>query len=258
VNVPASGFLRWRSWGQAERRVLLLHDAGSSSATWWRVGPALAEAGWRVKAPDLPSHGASARADRALTPEVAATWIVRELAGRPVDLVVGHCFGAAVALSLAGSGVRIGCLVLDELPSRHSVDWAAEADRLLTRSEAARRDPDSMIQRWLVEEPHWAEEDYRTAVRDMARMAAPEVAEGLRRGPRWPTLANIQPDCPTLMLSAPPALGVSELVGAGALRGEERATAQLVADAFVELGGGHCLHRDDPDGWVRAVTGFAG
>jgi pimeloyl-ACP methyl ester carboxylesterase len=258
MSMPTTGFLRWRSWGQAERRALLLHGAGSSSATWWQVGPALAEAGWRVKAPDLPSHGASARAERALTPEVAAAWVVHELADRPVDLVVGYSFGAAVALSLAGSGLRIGCLILDELPGRHSVDWAAEADRLLAASEAARRDPEAAIQRLRDEQPHWTEEDCRNAVRDVARMSGAEVAEGLRRGHRWPSLANIRTDCPTLILAAPPAFDVSQLVGAAALRGEERATAQLVADAFVEVGGGHCLHRDDPDSWVRAVTGFVG
>ena len=100
------GFLRWRSWGGAGRRALLLHGSTSSSATWWQVGPALAEAGWRVKAPDLLGHGASPRAGRALTPEVAAGWVARELADRPLDLVVGHSFGAAVALSLLARGPR--------------------------------------------------------------------------------------------------------------------------------------------------------
>src|ERR687891_2527176 len=84
----AMRFHRWRSWGGAERRALLLHGSTSSSATWWRSGPALAEAGWRVKAPDLLSHGASPRADRALTPEVAAAALAAELADRPIDLVI--------------------------------------------------------------------------------------------------------------------------------------------------------------------------
>ena len=136
----APGFLRWRSWGAADRRALLLHGSTSSSATWWRVGPALAEAGWRVKAPDLPAHGASPRAGEALTPDVAADWLRAELADRPLDLVVGHNFGAAVALALLDGGPEIKHLVLEELPGRQSVDWAAEADAVVAGVRAARRD----------------------------------------------------------------------------------------------------------------------
>ena len=143
IGRKAPGFLRWRSWGGAERRALLLHGSTSSSATWWRIGPALAEAGWRVKAPDLPSHGASPRADKSLTPEVAAEWVAAELADRPIDLVVGHSFGAAVALALLDRGPAIGHLVLEEPPGPQSVDWEAEAEAVPPRwrRPAATRSP---------------------------------------------------------------------------------------------------------------------
>ncbi len=43
-----------------------------------------------------------------LTPRVAAGWIASELSDRPLDLVVGYGFGAAVALELANHGPEIG------------------------------------------------------------------------------------------------------------------------------------------------------
>ena len=47
-----------RSWGEAGATpLLLLHGVTSSSLGWWRVGPALAAAGFRVHAPDMPGHG---------------------------------------------------------------------------------------------------------------------------------------------------------------------------------------------------------
>ncbi len=48
------------SWGDpAAPPLLLVHGLTASAAIWWRVGPALAAAGWRVVAPDLPGHGAT-------------------------------------------------------------------------------------------------------------------------------------------------------------------------------------------------------
>ena len=74
-----------------------------STRTWWRVGPALAEAGWRVKAPDLPAHGASPRVDRALTPDGAVGTVVnvralvtwRDAPGAAVESVAGDNHYAA-------------------------------------------------------------------------------------------------------------------------------------------------------------------
>ena len=254
----ASRFLRWRSWGAAERRALLLHGSTSSSATWWQVGSALADAGWRVKAPDLPAHGASPRADHALTPEVAAAAVAAELADRPVDLVIGHSFGASVALALAARGLTVRCLVLDELPGPHSSDWTAEAESVLSRVAQARRDPAGVLAQLRAAQPRWSERDREQAVRDLASSGAEEIAAGLRLGAEWPRLDAVQLTSPTLVVVAPDPGDGGRSADSTALRGEDRAAARQVADAFVELDGGHCLHRDAPELWLRTITDFAG
>jgi pimeloyl-ACP methyl ester carboxylesterase len=260
--IPTSGFLRWRSWGAGERRALLLHDSTSSSATWWRVGPALAETGWRVKAPDLPAHGASPRAARPLTPDVAARWVAHELADRPIDLVVGHSFGAAVALSLLTHGPEIRSVVLDEPPGPGSVDWDAQAESVLTSVASARRDPAAADRQIREDQPHWSDRDCRQAVHDLASSGADDIAAGLRTGAEWPGLQATSLTIPTLVIAAAEAdsaIGVgTELGGASVLRGPDRAVARQIADAFVELEGGHCLHRDQPDAWLKAILDFTG
>ena len=254
----ASRFLRWRSWGGAERRALLLHGSTSSSATWWRVGPALADAGWRVKAPDLPSHGASPRADSALTPEVAAASLAAELADRPVDLVIGHSFGASVALGLVAHGVTIRQLVLDELPGPNSSDWTAEAESVLAGVAGARRDPAGAADRMRAAQPRWSDFDCQQAVHDLASSCAEDIAAGLRLGATWPALDAAELTSPTLVVVAPDPGGASRTADTTALRGQDRAAARQVADAFVELDGGHHLHRDQPELWLRTVIDFTG
>lgn len=256
MTTSGPGFLRWRSWGEGPRRALLLHGSGSSGATWWQVGPALAQTGWRVKAPDLPSHGASPRVNGRLTPERVADWVVAELAARPFDLVVGHAFGAAVALALVARHA-VDVVVLEEPTGPHSVSWTAEATALVGDVEAARRDPDAVYARCRTVHPHWAEQDCRYAVRDLARCVAGDVADGLRLGPDWPGLPA-ESDRPTLVLAAPDAPGVNELADASVLRGADRQTVRELADTFTQIDGGHCLHRDRPNEWLQAVLAFTG
>jgi len=60
--------LATRTWGDPGGPVVVLvHGVAASTATWWRVGPALAERGYHVLAVDLPGHGASPRMDRPFT-----------------------------------------------------------------------------------------------------------------------------------------------------------------------------------------------
>jgi pimeloyl-ACP methyl ester carboxylesterase len=56
------GGRRWHflAWGSAnDPPILLTHGVGSSARGWWRVGPALAAAGRRVVAIDMPGHGSA-------------------------------------------------------------------------------------------------------------------------------------------------------------------------------------------------------
>jgi pimeloyl-ACP methyl ester carboxylesterase len=257
VRAPRPGFLRWRSWGAGDRRALLLHGTASSSATWSRVAARLADHGWRVKAPDLPSHGASPRANGALTPDRAAEWVAAELSDRPFDLVLGHSFGAAVAVSLlARRSDKL--LVLEEPVGPASVDWAAEAASVRSGAAAARRDARALYEEVRSTQPAWSEEDCRNAVSDLARCAAQDIAEGLRLGHTWPTLRPDAVDRPVLVLAAPDAPGVNRLADATVLRGDDRALVHEIADSFVEIRAGHSLHRDRPDEWLAAVLAFTG
>ena len=58
-QVEADG-VRWAtiSWGRTgDSPVLLVHGVTSNAGIWWRIGPALAAAGRRVIALDMPGHG---------------------------------------------------------------------------------------------------------------------------------------------------------------------------------------------------------
>lgn len=210
-----------------------------------------------MKAPDLPSHGASPRVNGALTPDRAAEWVAAELSDRPFDLVLGHSFGAAVAVSLLDRRSD-KLLVLEEPVGPASVDWVAEAASVRSGAAAARRDARALYEEVRSTQPAWSEEDCRTAVSDLAHCAAEDVAEGLRQGQSWPTLGSYGVDRPVLVLAAPDAPGVNRLDDATVLRGADRAKVYELADSFVEIPAGHSLHRDRPDDWLAAVLAFTG
>ena len=53
--------LSTRTWGDpsAARSAVLIHGVTSNAASWVRVGPALADQGYYVVAPELRGHGES-------------------------------------------------------------------------------------------------------------------------------------------------------------------------------------------------------
>lgn len=117
AGIPWSGL----TWGdQADRPLLLLHGVTSSAATWWRIGPALAAAGRRVLALDLPGHGMTGHwqghhRHRDNAADVAAA--VRAAGwDRPELQVVGHSWGAVTAAALPVAGLRPATLVLIDPP----------------------------------------------------------------------------------------------------------------------------------------------
>ena len=111
-----------RSWGDpAAPPLLLIHGVTSTSAIWWRVGPALAAAGRRAIAIDQAGHGATTGwlghhrfRDNALD-------LIRvvEAAGlrRPDLRVVGHSWGGMTAAWFPALGLAAEVLVLLDPPS---------------------------------------------------------------------------------------------------------------------------------------------
>lgn len=252
-----TGVLHRRTWGEGPSQAVLLHGSTSSSATWWHVGPALAERGWRVTALDLPSHGDSASADRPLLPQAAAAAVGATLEDTTVvDLLVGHSFGGAAAAWLcAVRPTFTRRLVLEELPGGNSVDWAAEADALAGDAADAKTNPTAALQRTRAGQSRWHDVDCRHAVDDLIRCAASDISGGLRHGAEWAPAALLERiTVPTTLLLAPDRVGVNHLEDATALRDNDRAVAirALRADTTV-VDSGHCIHRDQPDAWLRAV-----
>jgi pimeloyl-ACP methyl ester carboxylesterase len=99
--------LNTREWGCGERTALLIHGIMSDSRTWRRVGPALAERGYRVIAVDLRGHGASLRATEYAPADYAADVVetANEFIPGGVDLAIGHSLGG-LTLATAVDALR--------------------------------------------------------------------------------------------------------------------------------------------------------
>ncbi len=98
----AGGLAYREAGGSSDRAVVLVHGYPESSYMWHRALPALADAGWRALAPDLPGYGDS-------EPDPPGTWerhvealerFVRALELGPVALVT-HDWGVLIGLRWA-------------------------------------------------------------------------------------------------------------------------------------------------------------
>jgi pimeloyl-ACP methyl ester carboxylesterase len=252
--------LHWDPAGPARGRVALLHGMMSTAATWWRIGPALAGAGWAVDALDLPGHGDWPRPTGPLDRDRLVDGVAGRLGG-PVDLLVGHSLGGIVAAALAGRHPGAArAVVLEDPPGRlrdgdrEALAAGVEADARLVRDDRER-----LVRREREANPAWAEEDVWHSVDGIAAADAAAVAAGLRGELAW-DLPAVVAAVPVPLLVLAGRAGDGFLEGqAGALQGPDREAVRAAVgpDRFVAFDGGHCLHRDLPDRWLAAVGGFA-
>ncbi|MFJ8311490.1 MULTISPECIES: alpha/beta fold hydrolase [unclassified Streptomyces] len=94
--------LTTRTWGAGDRVALLIHGIMSDHRTWRKVGPALAERGYRVIAIDLRGHGASGRGE--YSAGLFADDLVETLPA-DAELAIGHSLGG-LSLALAAERLR--------------------------------------------------------------------------------------------------------------------------------------------------------
>ena len=249
----------WEPAGTGRGRAVLLHGMMSTAATWWRIGPALAERGWVVDALDLPGHGDWPRSERPLDLDMLVDGVAGQLGG-PVDLLVGHSLGGATAVALAGRRPGVArAVVLEDPPSGlGGAARATLADGVEADARLVRRDRSRLVRREREANPTWATEDVEHSVDGIAAADWQAMAAGLRGELAWDVPAMVAAvRVPLLVMAAPGDRGLE--AGGSALQGpvREAVRAQLPPDRFVILDGGHCLHRDLPDRWLAMVGEFA-
>jgi pimeloyl-ACP methyl ester carboxylesterase len=95
--------------------VVLVHGLGVSADYWWRVGPPLAAAGYRVLAPDLPGFGRTPGPRGGLSIFDQADAVLRwmDALGLESAGLIGHSLACQALLELAaGRPERVRALVL--------------------------------------------------------------------------------------------------------------------------------------------------
>ena len=212
--------LHVREWGAGERVAVLLHGITSSSATWWKVGPAIAARGYRVLAPDLRGHGESGRG----TYSVSA-WAedVLETVPRSPELALGFSLGGLVLAA-----------AVERLAPRRAVyedpAWFLSGDRTLAAERFLAR------KNWTLEDirtlyPRWEPESYAASLRSIALWDTETVrleADFTEPG---------RPRVPSLVITADPSelIPPSRAAELRALGFEVRAVPNT----------GHVVHNDD-------------
>lgn len=243
--------------GAATPVVVLVHGVTGWWRTWWRVGPALAEHGWRVVAVDLRGHGHSPQIDGHVTVGDLAADIgaVIERVGAPVDALIGHSLGAAVSAELAHLRPELmRRMVLEDPPAitrTDDIDWQANLERELI---AAYTDFDGEAARELAANPAWLEEDARQDVEGKRLVDREGILASFRRGTDARVL-DLVPllRVPTLYLMA----AEDRSVFVGAARRHLRATLPAHA-RLVEMDAGHTIHRDRFDVYVATLLEWLG
>jgi len=98
-----SWHVQWLGRGQGRSTILLLHGTFSSSHSWRRLAPKLAEH-YQVLMPDLPGHGWTFGArpeDMAMAGMAEKLLALLEEIGVQPEWVIGHSAGAALAVAMA-------------------------------------------------------------------------------------------------------------------------------------------------------------
>jgi pimeloyl-ACP methyl ester carboxylesterase len=228
--------LHVREWGSGDRVAVLVHGITSDSRSWTRVGPALAERGYHVLAPDLRGHGQSPRGEYG--PQPWADDLVETLPAE-AEVAIGHSLGG-LALALAVERLCPRKAVYEDpawvftTESQEEAAAAFEARKRWSRDDLRR------------ENPRWTDADVDGSLAAIAawdESGARAILNGTERDfmPRRPAV-------PSLVLAADP----SRLIPPE--RAEELRSWGF--EVRVVPGAGHSIHRDDLEAFLAALDGW--
>jgi len=210
---------------------------------------------------DLPGHGEGTRPRDDLPIMTALADGAVAMLPEQMTVLVGHSLGAIVALEAAALFPKLANgIVLEDPPGMADLDTALLAAGVEAEGKAAKAHRDAYWQRVRHDNPDWDDEDVEHHVAAFEAADTAGIAEALRAGLTWDLPGLISAlQVPALVIAAP-VVGSSFLFdGGSALRaGDREAVRALVTeDRFVELDGGHSLHRDHSAGIATLIGSFA-
>lgn len=213
----------------------------------WRLGDALADAGWHATAVDLRGHGDAPRSlDYSVSAYGADLAETIPDGDRAWDAVIGHSLGGAASTVAAASTPKwTRRLVLID-PAIH-VDGR---DAAIIRRSQERAFADTRIEVVQQEHPHWHPQDQELKVDAVRRASAWAVEQTSAQNRPWDVRAEAaRLTVPTHVIGADPAI---YSIFTGELADEVLAANPLISLSVVE-GAGHSLHRDRPEESVRQL-----
>ena len=217
-------------WGGTGPTALLVHGLFADAGNWWRVGPALAQRGYRVPAPDLRGHGSAGRLapDAAYTPRGWADALVAYAGDAEIDVAIGHSLGGLV-LALAAERLRPRRAVFLD-PTWHMSAAQQEHFAAHWREQLAW----TSREQWQRAFPAWAAGDVASRVESLRAMD-PRAIDGLAPGAGH-DLRPAGPVARSLILAADPSPFVPPA--------DQAAFAERGFDVRVLPGVGHAAFRE--------------
>lgn len=231
-------------WGSGDRRFLIVHGLGSNAAGWWRVGPALAEAGFHVTGVDLRGHGESHSPGDYSIAGYAADLLAL---GDRWDVVLGHSLGGAAVIQALGERPDWADRVILEDPMLAILDEGMAVEYV-----TADFGPDVTVDMVIEANPHWHPVDARIKFEAQSQAGRAVLEDSILHNPGWNVVAATAGlQVPTLLIGAdldplvPPALG--------------RSLAEMNPRIeFITIpNSSHSMHRDEFDAFMEAVLRFA-
>jgi pimeloyl-ACP methyl ester carboxylesterase len=222
--------------GDGDRTALLIHGAMADHRTWQAIEARLLDLGYRIIAPDLRGHGHSPHGSY-----TAQEWADDLVESVPTgaDLAIGHSLGG-LALSLAVDQLRPSRAVYSDpaflvpvMPPEVTAGLAGFAGAATAQSIREAN-------------PRWSDADIAMELEGFGLFDRGIVAGLASLGgvDNLPKKAVV----PSLVQIADPSTLVDD------------ATARLLRERGFELrvvpGTGHCIHRDDVDGFMASLDGW--
>ena len=261
-DVVANGIkIHYTRTGANKKPLVLLHGITDSGLCWPRLAEALKH-DYDLIMPDARAHGLSDAPDTAYTYQDMANDVAGliEALGLHKAAVLGHSMGAMTAAVLAANHPqRVACLVLEDPPWREALPTPQEQEAMAADWERLILARKTMTLEQMIEESYqraptskrWDKSEFAPWAEAKQRVD-PKIIRLLRSGPmRYddvvPHLA-----CPTLLITADPALGA--IVTPELAQKIAGMNAQITVAHIA--GAGHNIRREQFDEYLRAVTVF--